>query len=561
MPDALPTRLTAPDPPPFALLHRGNRAVEVLIGSVVTVDAVADIPVGPSGSVALLPFRQLAERGLPCHDDGTPLRVLVADERHTVDLESLPHPTSAPVRDAGFTTTDAAYADLARRVRDEDLGVDVTHCLLRRDFSARLEPGAAVGLFAALLRAETGAYWTFAVHDGTRALVGATPQGQVRLRDGEVVLRPTCGTYRYPPSGPEEAGLLAFLADRKESDELTATVDAELALLCALEPDAITVDGPLLVPMGTLAHTACVLRGRGGVDAHRALAGTMFASTAIGAPLAGALRVIEAREPTGRGYYGGAVALFEPNGDLDAATLIRTADLDPSGRLTLSVGATIGADSDPDAEAHETHHKVAGLVRALQGPSHARPAGGGSSAATRDATEPDHTGTPPPAVPHSRTGTPAAPRGDVGAPGTTPHPRQVSGGAPVPPSTLRVAEALARRREEFGAQWTTPAGPVPDLGPLLVVDLGHPAAWTLAHLARRLGWRATVVRVADVDPARLPTTVLCGPTTDPRSRVARDRLRAVAERRGCRVHQVDAGFRPDAVRADPDALAELLGAR
>ena len=74
----------AGDVPAFALLYRpqwtGPRVVELLVGRPETVDRLADLPLPPqrrdaSGPdlLALVPYRQIAERGLACRDDGTPL--------------------------------------------------------------------------------------------------------------------------------------------------------------------------------------------------------------------------------------------------------------------------------------------------------------------------------------------------------------------------------------------------------------------------------------------------------------------------------------------------------
>jgi len=83
-----------------------------------------------------------------------------------------------------------------------------------------------------------------------------------------------------------------------------------------------------------------------------------------GSPLAAACRVIAAREGTGRGYYGGAIALLAP-GSLDSALLIRTAELGPDGSVTIGVGATLVRHGDPAAEAAETRAKAAALLGAL----------------------------------------------------------------------------------------------------------------------------------------------------------------------------------------------------
>ena len=63
--------------------HRARRppTVELLTGDVVDVDLLADIPLtdaagAPQEVLALVPFRQVRERGFECHDDGAPLRCL-----------------------------------------------------------------------------------------------------------------------------------------------------------------------------------------------------------------------------------------------------------------------------------------------------------------------------------------------------------------------------------------------------------------------------------------------------------------------------------------------------
>ncbi len=64
---------------PFALLCRDGATVEVLTGEVVDVPLLADIPLASTDGharevLALVPFRQVVERGFDCHDDGAPLR-------------------------------------------------------------------------------------------------------------------------------------------------------------------------------------------------------------------------------------------------------------------------------------------------------------------------------------------------------------------------------------------------------------------------------------------------------------------------------------------------------
>ena len=57
---------------PFALLRRdGADHVEVLTGDLVTVATLADIPLDlRRQTLAVIPYRQISERGFDCVDDG-----------------------------------------------------------------------------------------------------------------------------------------------------------------------------------------------------------------------------------------------------------------------------------------------------------------------------------------------------------------------------------------------------------------------------------------------------------------------------------------------------------
>lgn len=200
------------------------------------------------------------------------------------------------------------------------------------------------------------------------------------MSGGTVVMNPISGTYRYPDAGPSAESLLAFLGDRKETEELSMVVDEELKMMCTVGDMGGVVIGPRLKEMAHLAHTEYELRGRSSLDVREVLKETMFAATVTGSPVQNACRVIERYEPGGRGYYGGALALLrqEPDGaqTLDSPILIRTADIAAGGRLRVPVGATLVRHSDPAGEVAETHAKAAGVLAALGYGRGARTPGG-----------------------------------------------------------------------------------------------------------------------------------------------------------------------------------------
>ncbi|WP_328503522.1 anthranilate synthase family protein [Streptomyces sp. NBC_00457] len=366
------------DPRPFALLRRrtpghDHDTVEVLLGPVGTHDRLADLP---EHGLALVPFRQIRERGFEVRDDGTPLSVLVPEETYEIPLaEALAQLPAHEVRveDGGFDVADEEYARIVGRVLHEEIGAgEGANFVIRRTYEGEI-PGFgradALALFRRLLEGERGAYWTFVVHTGDRTLVGASPEVHVRMSGGTVVMNPISGTYRYPAEGPTPEHLLDFLADGKEIEELSMVVDEELKMMCTVGDMGGVVVGPRLKEMAHLAHTEYELRGRSSLDVREVLKETMFAATVTGSPVQNACRVIERHEVGGRGYYAGALALLGKDSGgaqtLDSPILIRTADIDADGRLRVPVGATLVRGSDPASEVAETHAKAAGVLTAL----------------------------------------------------------------------------------------------------------------------------------------------------------------------------------------------------
>jgi len=389
---ALLDRIVAGDAPAFALIHRpettGDENLEILVGDVSFPETLDALPTGPespgddtaSGArhevLAVVPYRQIAERGFDCVDDGAPLVALSVTAQGVLPVsEVLAGVPDVAIELAGarFDSDDAEYAQTVRRVLAEEIGEGVgANFVIKRSFTAEIadySPRAALSLFARLLARESGAYWTFVVHAGGRTLVGASPERHISLRDGVAVMNPISGTYRYPATGPTLDGVLEFLSDQKEIDELYMVVDEELKMMGRICAEGGRVVGPFLKEMDRLAHTEYLIEGRSDRDPREILRETLFAPTVTGSPLESACRVIARHEPRGRRYYSGVLALIgrddTGSSTLDTAILIRTADIDASGRMEIAVGATLVRHSNPEAEVAETRAKAAGLLAAL----------------------------------------------------------------------------------------------------------------------------------------------------------------------------------------------------
>ncbi|MFJ2550324.1 chorismate-binding protein [Microbacterium sp. NPDC087591] len=496
----------------FVLIARdGSDSVELLTGEVVDVDLLADIPLTIDGSArevfALVPYRQVRERGFVAQDDGAPLRCIVVDEHLALPtsalVDALPS-APVPLQDAGFDIADEEYAAIVERVIADEIGRgEGANFVIRRDFTARIDVDdrtAALTWFRALLSHERGAYWTFAVFTPGHIAVGASPEAHVVARGGVVTMNPISGTFRHPAGGSTRETLVEFLSSTKETEELFMVVDEELKMMSAVCSDGGRITGPHLKEMSRLTHTEYMLRGRSKLDPRDILRETMFAPTVTGSPMQNACAVIRRHEREPRGYYSGVAALFTPNAegghDLDAPILIRTVYVQDGG-LRVPVGATLVRHSDPQGEVSETHGKAAGVLGAI-------------GAIDRDRA--------------------AEARSDADAPAA----EVALADDPT------IATLLSSRNSRLADFWLNPQGE--DVtGPFrgqtaVVVDAEDRFTTMLAHQLRHLGLEVTIAPWSEVTDAALDAAdlVVAGPGPgDPRDtgtpRIAR--MRAIVARR------------------------------
>lgn len=494
-------------PESFVLLARqGSTAIEWLTGEVADVANLADIPLMNAGEprevFAMVPYRQVAERGFSAHEDDTPLRTLTVTRHESFDREAfiaaLP---SAPLglSNAEFDVTDEAYAEIVQTVIADEIGRgEGANFVIRRDFEADVNADpvtAALTWFRALLEHERGAYWTFAVVTPGHIAVGASPEAHVVARDGVVTMNPISGTFRHPEGGATKANLSEFLASTKETEELFMVVDEELKMMAQVCSDGGRITGPHLKEMSRLTHTEYMLTGHSRLDPRDILRETMFAPTVTGSPMQNACTVIQRHETKPRGYYSGVAALFTPNAsgghDLDAPILIRTVYVDDvAGTTTLRVpvGATLVRHSDPHGEVSETHGKAAGILSAI----------GAIDALASSGAAPVRLGDDP-----------------------------------------EIQALLAARNHRLADFWLNPQTDAPTgpfSGTAVVVDAEDRFTTMLAHQLRHLGFDANVIPWNAVTDEQLDAAdlVVAGPGPgDPRdgASVRINRMREVVERR------------------------------
>ena len=239
---------------------------------------------------------------------------------------------------------------------------------LSRRLSATLRAGrgACRVALAAALRARAPAPHAalIASADGDGALVGNSPERFLAVAaDGRVETRPIKGTR--PRGGTPEAdraAAAALAASAKDRAEHVMIVDLErndLGRVCrtgsvevaSLARAGRAADG---VPPGQHgARRDCAPD----VGLAALLEATFPGGSITGAPKRRAMQIIDELEPAPRGPYTGATGWLGAAGDLDLAIAIRTAVV-RGGRLSLSVGGGVVADSTPEGELAETEVKA-----------------------------------------------------------------------------------------------------------------------------------------------------------------------------------------------------------
>ncbi|MCO6415474.1 anthranilate synthase component I [Siccirubricoccus sp. KC 17139] len=276
---------------------------------------------------------------------------------------SLPPP---PAPSSNFT--EAGFMAAVEKAKEYIRAGDCFQVVPSQRFSApfALPPFA---LYRALRRINPAPFLFYFDFAGFAA-VGASPEILVRLRDGEVTIRPLAGTRRRGATPEEDKALEAeLLADPKERAEHLMLLDLgrnDVGRVSAIGSVKVTSQFQI-ERYSQVMHIGSEVKGRlrPGLTAIDALAGGFPAGTLTGAPKVRAMEIIEELEPSRRGIYAGGFGYFGVDGGMDTCIGLRMA-LVKDGVMHVQAGAGVVADSDPKAEYEETRQKARALFRAAE---------------------------------------------------------------------------------------------------------------------------------------------------------------------------------------------------
>ena len=200
-------------------------------------------------------------------------------------------------------------------------------------------------------------------------ILGSSPEILVRLRGGEVTIRPIAGTRPRGKNSKEDKKYeLDLLKDKKELAEHLMLLDLgrnDVGKVSKVNTVKVT-EKFKVERYSHVMHIVSNVIGKfnNKFSLFETLLSGFPAGTVSGAPKIRAMEIIDELEKTKRKLYAGGIGYFTPNGEFDTCIALRTA-LIKNKKFYVQAGAGVVADSKPEKEYAETVNKAKALMRAV----------------------------------------------------------------------------------------------------------------------------------------------------------------------------------------------------
>ncbi len=245
---------------------------------------------------------------------------------------------------------------------------DIFQVVLSRKFEFE-NNGDNLTLYKTLRKLNPSPYM-YHLKQGSKTIIGASPEMLVRITDDKVETFPIAGTRKITDDEEKNKQLAnELLHDEKELAEHTMLVDLgrnDIGRVCKYG----TVHPESLMQIKRFSHVQHIVTHVVGKlapenDMFDAFKAVFPAGTVSGAPKVRAMEIIDELETGARGPYAGAVGYFSFNGCCDFAIAIRSIFIDGKRGFVQS-GAGIVADSIPEHEFKEIEFKAGAMLQALK---------------------------------------------------------------------------------------------------------------------------------------------------------------------------------------------------
>ena len=200
-------------------------------------------------------------------------------------------------------------------------------------------------------------------------VLGSSPEILVRLRKGEVTIRPIAGTRPRGRNIKEDKKyVLDLLKDKKELAEHLMLLDLgrnDVGKVAKVNTVKVT-EKFKVEKYSHVMHIVSNVIGKfnNKFSIFETLLSGFPAGTVSGAPKIRAMEIIDELEKNKRKLYAGGIGYFTPNNEFDTCIALRTA-LIKNNKFYVQAGAGIVADSKPEKEYAETVNKAKALMKAV----------------------------------------------------------------------------------------------------------------------------------------------------------------------------------------------------
>ena len=245
---------------------------------------------------------------------------------------------------------------------------DIFQVVLSQRFKAKLEKDP-IEVYKKLRITNPSPFMYFFNFDNFQ-IIGASPEILVRLRDGQITIRPIAGTR---PRGNNKKEDLFYekdlLNDKKELAEHLMLLDLgrnDTGRVSKIHTVRVT-EKFKIEKYSHVMHIVSNVVGKFNNKYSRfdTLLSGFPAGTVSGAPKIRAMEIIDELETTKRKVYAGGIGYFTAAGEFDTCIALRTAIV-KDGFLYAQAGAGIVADSKPINEYIETENKAKALLKAME---------------------------------------------------------------------------------------------------------------------------------------------------------------------------------------------------
>ena len=200
-------------------------------------------------------------------------------------------------------------------------------------------------------------------------VLGSSPEILVRLRKGEVTIRPIAGTRPRGRNKKEDKKYVSdLLKDKKELAEHLMLLDLgrnDVGKVAKINTVKVT-EKFKVEKYSHVMHIVSNVIGKfnNQTSIFETLLSGFPAGTVSGAPKIRAMEIIDKLEKNKRKLYAGGIGYFTPNDEFDTCIALRTA-LIKNDKFYVQAGAGIVADSKPEKEYLETINKAKALMKAV----------------------------------------------------------------------------------------------------------------------------------------------------------------------------------------------------